>query len=85
MPATVVIRARPETRELLQHLAREEGTSAIETLARLVRSAAEMRLLDALAVDLASAPPRRDRAERAAWDATLEDGLDLDEDFSAWR
>ena len=84
MPTTVVIRARPETRDLLNHLAREDGTTAIDTLERLIRGAAEARLLAALAIDLA-APSERDRDEFAAWDTTLNDGLDPDEDFSAWR
>jgi hypothetical protein len=84
MAATVVIRARPATRDLLNHLAREDGTTAIDTLERLIRGAAEARLLAALATDLA-APSGRDLQEAAVWDATLADGLDPDEDFSAWR
>jgi hypothetical protein len=82
MPSTVVLRARPETRDLLNHLAREDGATAIDTLERLIRGAAEERLLAALATDL-SAPPESEEA--AAWDTTLADGLDPGEDFSAWR
>jgi hypothetical protein len=84
MPNTVVIRARPETRDLLNHLAREDGTTAIDTLERLIRGAAEARLLAALATDLA-VPSGSDRENLAVWDAALQDGLDPDEDFSAWR
>jgi hypothetical protein len=84
MATTVVIRARPETRDLLNHLAQEDGTTAIDTLERLIRGAAEARLLTALATDLAAAP-ERDPEELVVWDATLADGLDPDEDFSAWR
>jgi hypothetical protein len=84
MPSTVVIRARPETRDLLNHLAKEDGTTAIDTLERLVRGASEKRLLAALATDLA-APSSRAREELAVWDVALTDGLDPDEDFSAWR
>jgi hypothetical protein len=84
MPSTVVIRARPETRNLLQRLAKEDRATAIDTLERLVKEAAEERLLNAVASDLADAPAR-ERDELAAWDVTLSDGLDPDEDFSAWR
>ncbi len=82
MSPTVVIRARPETRDLLNHLAREDGATAIDTLERLIRGAAEERLLAALAIDLAVSP---EREESAVWETTLADGLDPDEDFSAWR
>ena len=84
MSTTVVIRARPETRDLLNHLAQEEGATAIDTLERLIRDAAEARLLSALAADLA-APAERDPEESAVWDSTLADGLDPGEDFLAWR
>jgi hypothetical protein len=84
MPSTVVIRARPETRDLLNHLAKEAGTTAIDTLERLVRGASETRLLAALATDLA-APSSREQEELASWDTALADGLDPDEDFSVWR
>jgi len=49
-----------------------------------IRSAAEARLLAALATDLA-APSGSDGEDLAAWDAMLGDGLDPGEDFSAWR
>jgi hypothetical protein len=84
MPDTVVIRARPETRDLLNHLAREDGATAIDTLERLIRGAAEARLLAALATDLA-VPAERDREQLGTWDATLADGLDPSEAFSTWR
>jgi hypothetical protein len=84
MPSTVVIRARPETRDLLNRLAREDGTTAIDTLEGLIRDAAEARLLAGLAADLAAAP-ERDQEDLIAWDGVLADGLDPDEDFSAWR
>jgi hypothetical protein len=84
MPATVIIRARPETRDLLRDLARVDGASAIDTLEHVVREAAEARLLKAVVADLSSTPSHTE-AELAVWDATLADGLDPDEDFSAWR
>jgi hypothetical protein len=84
MPSTVVIRARPATRDLLQQLAQEDGATAIDTLEQLIREAAEARLLEAVAADLAVVS-KREQDEQAAWDATLGDGLDPDEDFSAWR
>ncbi len=84
MSSTVVIRARSETRDLLNRLAREDGTTAIDTLECLIRDAAEARLLAVLTTDLASAP-ERDHKDLAAWDVVLADGLDPDEDFSAWR
>jgi hypothetical protein len=84
MSSTVVIRARPETRDLLNRLAREDGATAIDTLDGLIRNAAEARLLAGLAADLA-AVPERGQEDLAVWDAALADGLDPDEDFSAWR
>jgi hypothetical protein len=84
MPTTVVIRARSKTRDLLRDLAKEDGASVIDTLERLIREAAEARLLDAVVADLSTAP-ERDRTELASWDASLGDGLDPDEDFSSWR
>ncbi len=84
MSNTVVIRARPETRDLLNRLAREDGTTAVDTLERLIRGATEARLLAALASDLA-APSESEGEHLAAWDVTLQDGLDPDEDFSTWR
>lgn len=84
MSATVVLRARSETRSLLRELANEDGTTVIDTLDRLVREAAEARLLGAVVADLSSAKGC-DEAESAGWDASLGDGLDPDEDFSSWR
>jgi hypothetical protein len=84
MPDTVVIRARPATRALLRELAEANGASAIDTLERVIREAAEQRLLGALTDDL-SLVREGDEAERRAWDATLIDGLDPSEDFSSWR
>jgi hypothetical protein len=84
MQKTVVIRARPETRDLLHQLAQESDATAIDTLERLVREASEALLLVAVASDLWSAPESTD-AELAVWDASLTDGLDPDEDFSSWR
>jgi hypothetical protein len=84
MPETVIIRARRETRDLLRDLAQVDGATAIDTLERVIREASEVRLLKALISDLSSAPERGE-AELAAWEVTLEDGLDPDEDFSSWR
>jgi hypothetical protein len=84
MPTTVVLRARLETRDLLRELAKENEATVIDTLDRLVREAAETRLLGAVVADLSSVP-ERDQTELASWDASLGDGLDPDEDFSSWR
>jgi hypothetical protein len=84
MPSTVVIRARPETRDLLNELARSDGMTAIDELERLIRDVAEARLLAALATDLDDASGHGDE-DSSDWDATLRDGLDPGEDFSAWR
>ncbi len=84
MPRTVMMRARPETRDLLAELAQQEQASAIDTLDRLVRQAHEHRLLDAVEHDL-TAQASAIAADVAAWDHTLGDGLDPDEDFSGWR
>ncbi len=84
MPNAVVIRARRETRDLLHDLAKASGATAIDTLDRLVREAAEERLLEGLVNDLSSAPGL-DATELRVWDASLMDGLDPDEDFSSWR
>ena len=84
MPETVVIRARRETRDQLHDLAKEDGTTAIDMLERLIRAATETRLLTAVATDLSSAPEDTE-SEPAAWDTSLMDGLDPGEDFSSWR
>ncbi|MGE4425054.1 MAG: hypothetical protein AB7G37_01220 [Solirubrobacteraceae bacterium] len=80
MPSTVMVRARPETRDRLRELAKAQGTTAIELLERLVRDYQDRLLLDAIAT---LPPPSGD--ERTAWDQTLMDGLDPAEDFSSWR
>lgn len=85
MSETVVIRTRRTTRAQLQDLAREDGTSAIDALDRLVREATETRLLRAVTDDLSSLPDPTETMDIASWDATLADGLDRGEDFSAWR
>lgn len=82
MPETVVIRARRETRDLLNDLARADGATAIDMLERLIRETAEARLRRAVVSDLSSPAAE---PELAAWDATLADGLDQDEDFASWR
>jgi hypothetical protein len=84
MPPTVVIRVRPQTRDLLHQLAQDSDETAIDTLERLVREASEAQLLKAVASDLSSALESTD-TELAAWDASLVDGLDPHEDFSSWR
>jgi hypothetical protein len=86
MPETVVLRARLETRSRLRELAREDGATVIDTLDRLVREAAETRLLAAVVADLSPAPGREEtELELASWDVSLGDGLDSGEDFSSWR
>ena len=84
MPDTVIIRARRETRDLLHELAQDDGATAIDTLERLIREAAEARLLKAVVTDL-SAALEATESELMIWDASLADGLDPAEDFSAWR
>lgn len=84
MSTTVVLRARQETRGLLRELARADGATVIDTLDRLVKEAAEARLLGTVAADL-SPTSDREQTDLASWDASLGDGLDPDEDFSGWR
>ncbi len=84
MPKTVMVRARPETRDLLAQLARQEEASAVDTLDRLVREAHERRLLAAVQQEL-TAHAAEVAADVATWDHTLQDGLDPGEDFAGWR
>ncbi len=89
MQDTVVIRARRTTRELLHELAHKRGTTVIDALEKLVSEASDAELLSAVTSDLSCAPSTAGRtpadAALAAWDATLADGLDPDEDFSSWQ
>lgn len=81
MPKTVMVRARPETRDLLAELARQEQASAIDTLDTLVREAHERRLLAAVERELTTHASEI-TADVTTWDHALQDGLDPREDFS---
>ncbi|MGK2878016.1 MAG: hypothetical protein ACSLFF_05515 [Solirubrobacterales bacterium] len=80
---TVMIRARPETRDALKELAATNGSTAIETLDRIVAQAREANLLaeleDSLATDLETIA-----LDTKSLDAVASDGLNPDDDFSGW-
>jgi hypothetical protein len=77
---TTTVRIEERTQETLKTLAAESGTSMQEVLARAVEAYRRQHLIDQ--TNAAYAALRRDpaawqaeQAERAAWDATLSDGL----------
>jgi predicted transcriptional regulator len=78
--ATTTIRVSVETRDLLNDLARTTGTSMQQVLEAALDQYRRRQFLEALnaAYRAAQADPatQAEEAERAAWDATLLDGLD---------
>ena len=74
MAATTTLRVRPQTRDALNRLAKDDNISAPELLERLVAREEEERLLRAMNSDFAAlrADPtawRDFKAETDAWDA----------------
>lgn len=79
--STTTIRVSAETRNLLHNLARQAGTSMQQVLEDALAQYRRRQFLEALnaAYHAAQADPAAqaaEKAERAAWDATLLDGLD---------
>jgi predicted DNA-binding protein len=84
MAATTTVRVSPETRERLARLSAAKGLSTPDLIAELAKRAEEDALLDEMNEHYAAL--RRDPvawqefvSERAAWEATLLDGLGRDE------
>jgi hypothetical protein len=78
MPQT--IRIKPETRQKLQMIAKEESTPMTKMLDRVVDAYQRQKLLEATNAAYAAlrANPKaweQELAERRLWDATLSDGL----------
>lgn len=78
--STVTVRVRPRTYQVLQDLARKHNESLPDTLDRLVEEARRARMFREASEAYAAiaADPEADaawRAEIAAWDVTVGDGL----------
>lgn len=81
--SNTTIRIRTETHELLQHMAKQSGTSMQAVLERALEAERRRRLLDAANLAYAALQADGDAASRYRqeldiWDATLEDGLEED-------
>ena len=79
--ATLTVRVRPHTYHILQEMARERGESLPDALDRLVEELRRWRILQQAneAYAAVAADPEADaawRAELAAMDGTLADGLE---------
>lgn len=79
--ATTTVRIRPHTYRILQEMAKERGESLPDALDRLVEEQRRARILQEAADAYAAiaADPVEDalwRAEIAAWDVTVADGLE---------
>ena len=77
---TTTVRVEERTQETLKALAAESGASMQEILARAVEAYRRQRLIDRTNAAYAAlredpAAGQAEQAERAAWDATLGDGL----------
>jgi hypothetical protein len=78
---TVTVRVKPHTHRILKELAQKSNESLPDTLERVVEEARRARMFKEAAESYAAiaADPVEDaawRAEIAAWDATLLDGLE---------
>ena len=81
--AGTTVRMTEDTREMLRQIAREAGRPMQEVLADAVEAYRRQRLLErtnAAFSELRETPAewQAEREERAAWDATLTDGLSSD-------
>lgn len=79
--STVTVRVRPETYRILRDMARESKESLPDTLERVVEEARRARIFkqahEAYAALVADPEAYAEwRAEFAAWDVTLADGLE---------
>jgi hypothetical protein len=78
MAPTTTVRVHPHTRQAIAELSAQRGTTAADLLDELVSRERDNALLDAMNEHFAGLTDdeRRERdAERAAWEATLIDGL----------
>ena len=80
---TLTVRIRPHTYKVLQELAKERGESLPDALDRLVEEMRRTRMFREAADAYAAiaADPVADaswRAEIAAWDVTIDDGLPVE-------
>ena len=78
--STVTVRVRPHTYRILQDLARSSGESLPDALDRIVEEARRSRMFKEASESYAAVAAVADadaawRAEIAAWDATVGDGL----------
>lgn len=85
MPTTT-IRVSIETRDLLNDLARRTGTSMQQVLEDALKEFRRRQFLEALnaaylAAQTDPAVQHEEEAERAEWDMTLLDGLDVMEEW----
>ncbi len=85
---TTTVRIKPETLERLKELAKDDGTSLTDTIARLVKQERRRRMWEA--ANASYAAMRADpeswaewKSEMALWDTTLADGLP-DEPEGEW-
>lgn len=85
--ATITVRVRPHTYRILQDMARERGESLPDALDRIVEQTRRARMFNEAreAYAAIAADPAADaswRAEIAAWDVTVGDGLPVEQESS---
>ncbi len=78
--ATTTVRIKPETRERLKALAKDDGASLTDTIDRLVEQERRRRMWEAANASYAAMRDDPEswaawKSEMALWDATLADGL----------
>jgi len=81
--STVTVRIRPHTYRILQNLAKSSGESLPDALDRIVEDTRRSRMFTEASESYAAAAADPDadaawRAEIAAWEATVGDGLPAD-------
>ncbi|WP_249011653.1 hypothetical protein [Conexibacter sp. DBS9H8] len=82
MSATTTIRVSERARDRINQLARAASQTTIEYVDQMVNRLMDEELLNAIVASLDDPGLAEDAAEL---DGTLMDGLDPNEDFSAWR
>jgi hypothetical protein len=80
MPSTLTVRINSSAYAVLRTLAEEADESMTKVLDKAIEAYRRQRFLDGLNADFAALRSDRgawkeEQAERAAWDATLSDGL----------
>lgn len=83
---SATVRIRPRSLEMLKELATEGRESVQDVLDRAIEQYRRQKFLERINADYAAlrADPeawREEREEREAWDSTLMDGLDPDENW----